>query len=1655
MMLKKSKPKKVYYAIISAILALCVGLIGIIQIVAQATEEKTYVEDIQIYECDSEDDASSEAEKYFESKGYIFTGIDLNHGTSTDKSAYLGYKTTTNSDMAITDIRLMAMDTGYQLYNYQQMVDYLASKKAGTANALYDASLEFINNYNAGSPRAKDAYEGLNLYNVEDDAKTKLGDYILAGKADVKFFTKLLVKSSTGTINNVHAFLNVALAPYENDLDENNNTVTTTWAGLTVKNELWETIKGQDLTSDEKNKLHKNYNDSARELFKAVQDFTTLYENAKSRSLRDSEENDLGKINDIDDAVEIMDDVEREDTDFYYLTAYEMLNAYAFEDGTKLGDWFVELGKQTSDKVDLMQLYPVVESMGDAQTSLINSGGFVAAVMNLADNEANKDYADAVDKAKATINDYRKADSIGLFENADGEIENKTIAFTSDSVRKSSAENSLGKKSKWERFKEDFEKISEYLNLVVGILYVAIPVFKAVMIVAVAVTKLLAATCIALAALNTLCVWLLAVASFLNACLPWVSAFIMLFTLGMMIGIAIKEAIYGKEVDIDKQSEKPDFVFDAKEVGKEVIDVKYKAVLNNSGKVSDINCEKQIKWCMLAYTTDKDAGSPICADGSGNIFKCVTGNSDFVSGYDCVRYFGERNAADFNSYCFINKVSGCYLHYRTESSIEAENKVPETSEAEESGESEKTDKEETPKGETNYISDILIFTGKNSAEAKAKITKHEGNYYVLDYNLSPDKDFATYIGYAMTTDAKAAITDLRMAPYMGISQESSKISFGDIDYTRIDIVGVYVAVGDEQTKPQADALYYTKDENAGEPITAEGLHPVTSYSDAKEGWIPVSMFGNDIPYNFNTGLESFTNAIDALVDGVMNKSPDITCYYSDEDHGLNKLRSVYLYYEPAKTYTSGTKYLSGVFFYGGYEWENTYLLSGDIVTDVSDYTERFKEIPNVILDGTNIANSIYQEEHISWLHTQAYIGFTYSYSPKRALCNIEAYEGDTFSDTLNYSMQKVNDSGKSMNYIASTFYSQQGTNDNVYVARFISPTNCFRNSKALMITESKESQNSLLNNITEGYTKADVQGVELGYSKMHFLPAGLYVTGYQKDAKKLTLSDVVISKNEYEANEVNGRLSVDLKKEKTLDGSTAQGAFHGVTDMKNPRSITPFNLGYPDFYKNDSLKGKCKPLYIYLSGSKLGKRKYITSISVGSFSRDQYKQSKPKAVEEELKLVDQIVEGTALASATTGCSDEVIVYNMATDSQSSAWYNKQTDDRADKKAPENKPAAYIGISRTDNSKASKDDDENEKASQKPITGVLLYKLDDNAAPQELTIDKIKYYCAGVQTPIVMDGIKYFLYYTYSLGAVPGEPIEEIKLDDIPIISGYATNLCADKDSEKPYGNGDQNCYIHLKFERNPNKDFYDKIYIGQGKTKQDAICDLLSQGCVQYMDLNLNKSVNGKHIYLGYRVAHLDEEAINKKSSDSAKEKERQSQLQEAVYDIVITDGETFHEEGIVRDNIFYYPVSSQSLTGGMGHEIYMYYACPWHSSTYNSKYSRTTDLPQNVFTGYYVNMALAEYDRVPYNTSLEATTNTENTITPWEYVMLDDGSRRADFNNGAVGFKWDDDGANYAVDNRISMFAQRSDGSVKPAGEITGGFVGKTIPVGSANLEN
>ena len=98
-----------------------------------------------------------------------------------------------------------------------------------------------------------------------------------------------------------------------------------------------------------------------------------------------------------------------------------------------------------------------------------------------------------------------------------------------------------------------------------------------------------------------------------------------------------------------------------------------------------------------------------------------------------------------------------------------------------------------------------------------------------------------------------------------------------------------------------------------------------------------------------------------------------------------------------------------------------------------------------------------------------------------------------------------------------------------------------------------------------------------------------------------------------------------------------------------------------------------------------------------------------------------------------------------------------------------------------------------------------------------------------------------------------------------------------------------------------------------------------------------------------------------------------------------------------------------------------MYFASPWYSSRYNTATGSATLLPQDVFSGYLTQLAMAQYDRVPYNTSAAGTVDIQSSVKPWEYVLFSGKNLAADLNEGTVAFRVESDTAHYAYDNRIT----------------------------------
>ena len=135
---------------------------------------------------------------------------------------------------------------------------------------------------------------------------------------------------------------------------------------------------------------------------------------------------------------------------------------------------------------------------------------------------------------------------------------------------------------------------------------------------------------------------------------------------------------------------------------------------------------------------------------------------------------------------------------------------------------------------------------------------------------------------------------------------------------------------------------------------------------------------------------------------------------------------------------------------------------------------------------------------------------------------------------------------------------------------------------------------------------------------------------------------------------------------------------------------------------------------------------------------------------------------------------------------------------------------------------------------------------------------------------------------------------------------------------------------------------------------------------------------------------------------------------------------------------------------GTTGPEIYMYYSTPYAAKEYNQRVKSDpkailATMPDVAFSSPLTKFAFTCYDRVPYIEKMEATTSDSQNILRWEYVMQANSKSHIDLNEGAIWF----DSDYRAPDNRISMFAQREDGSVKPSAEITGGYVDETEDIG------
>ena len=1656
---------------IAIILIVCFAIEYPVQMLgkAYAAEKVYYISEVKTFQAKTE----AEAIKLCESDGYTCAKKDLNAGTGKD-AVVMGYKLTEDKDEAIYDIKLLHMNGGYQIKNYAEANEKLEKDNAGAGEALYDAANEFIANYQDGSPKAEEAYKGLNLFSIPEENNIGLGDFIVQDKADDNFFTKIVTRASSGALTAIANFLASGLTPLEKGKDQKTGKEKDiSWADKVSDSPLWKVLESKKTSKDELSSYDKEYGDDANAFFKQLQKFATDFENAQS-AYDEGEYVDNAEKLSMDEAVEGSDEPTEEDRAMTYVNAYNFLNEYEAYQGRPLGEFLVDIGKKTSDKVDLRRLYPVMEQMTPAQRRMIGLVGVLPLIGCLGENKANPEAEKILNRAKAKIKEKMGENSFSVWINTNPELADKKVAFTSDAIRLNAAQQLVNEKTdmdKWNEAKKIVNDVLKWINVGSSVLFVLTWIAGNY---GLAGLVLKTASTVISATVSAICTKSIAISAMVSSWTGIFSLVILAVTFIFFIVSLIIDAILKSMPK--EYTEMADFAVDTKIDDGNNINLIYEAVKDNQGRIADLNAyEAQNGWLCMYTSKDERSGSPIRADANGNVFDIVYGDTSTPNGYECTSEFGRITPANCNTGAKSDDVNGIFINYRTERSIA--NSSPDAN----------TGTQQKSSGSKTYYADLVVVSGKDPQTVKARIAKMEGKYQVLDQNLCADErkeslgeSQYTYLAYTVTENPKLAVRDIRVATF----QNGGQINFGSNSYGCAGTLG-YPANDKNEDKSfpaDLDGLYFTKNENAGSPIEVGKLHLVSSHSEAKAGWEPVTTFSG-LPYNFAT--TRFTYAGDKDWGRTQQYAYNYTGYATDEDDTWDNAKR-YMYYEPETTYTSGTKYLSGIFFGFGADSEKAAAYTGmNTLAKISQLFDTLSSIHNTeepsATKGVNIAESYFYKGYIidsNQKYMRMY--YTWSYNPYRALTDVQVLRGSPYTSSLPLSFQKAVSysanvsaaADSSASYVAASVVTQRSVASK-RVLRGISPENAYMAPNGLMGANTE---------VSKGFTRESQGNFSIADGKLTLLPTNLYVSGYVKGRPGLTLDDVVVSTSARQGVNNGGKLTCDVSEDKTLAGNTPEGDFFSVQEFKDPYNLTPFNISYPSWTDDD---GKAKksdedngdhyhkagtPVYMYIKHPVV-RKKYISKILVGAAVREDVKNTfenkNKKPTDDELEAFDKQVDLKAMSDAVSAGTDEMIPYDVAGD-PTKAWYNHVkagTDPEPPKKGD---PAAYLSVTRTDDV-------------DKAIRSVLLYESDAKNTPDQLQFDRATYYCASNSTPIKMNnGNTYFVYYSYNQGTVPGKPITELEISDKVFISGSSTALVVNKadvigkkngknvvtEPAVPFGDSRMEVFIHAKYDVTTS--YFSKIYTASGDTAKEAQLALLEQGCTEFCDIDLNRGVGGKFVYLGYRGYSLDEDAINEKTSESAKEAEKQAQLYEAVYDIICTVGEEFHPEGIVseRHQIYYAPVVRYDRNknpvptdlneGTNGPKIYMYYTTMYAADEYNRRMRNEEDpifstMPKEYMKSPLTKIGFALYDYVPYSQDMEAaSTGTDNKVIPWEYVMKSDNKEQLELNEGAVSF----DKYHMTGDNRIYMFAQREAGNVKASAEITGGYTTASVTENKLYLE-
>ena len=181
--------------------------------VSAAREEEFLSEVALVYE-----DSVEDAREAIAGTDWKLFEQDLNPDADAvfDNGVYLIYKTSTDVEDAITDLRVMDMYGGYSTTNYEKQLEKTRTQYMQAIADLRKATSEFKVLYEAGDEMAKLAYRQMNYYKdvkTENGTETDMlmGDFFLNLPADDKI-VQVFMEGNTFIVVNLVSLLAVGLS---------------------------------------------------------------------------------------------------------------------------------------------------------------------------------------------------------------------------------------------------------------------------------------------------------------------------------------------------------------------------------------------------------------------------------------------------------------------------------------------------------------------------------------------------------------------------------------------------------------------------------------------------------------------------------------------------------------------------------------------------------------------------------------------------------------------------------------------------------------------------------------------------------------------------------------------------------------------------------------------------------------------------------------------------------------------------------------------------------------------------------------------------------------------------------------------------------------------------------------------------------------------------------------------------------------------------------------------------------------------------------------------------------------------------------------------------------------------------------------------------